>query len=136
MSGGISQSEGSSLAFDLGSSDDLTRKNHGGRYGSIIFVAVITVNRTVPRPRFIMEHLWSTIQGQECARSSAESEPSEESCHTPPAAEIPSVHKEEKYIVLVSSLLNLISMCCYVVCGSTALQTRHKEVWQNRTTVN
>ena len=28
-----SQSEGSSLAFDLGSSGDLTRKNHGGHYG-------------------------------------------------------------------------------------------------------
>ena len=38
--GTINQSEGSSLAFDLGSSDDLTRKNHGGRYGSFNFDAV------------------------------------------------------------------------------------------------
>ena len=51
-----------------------------------------------------------------------------ESCHTPPAAEIPSLHKEAKYIVFISSLLNLISMCCWSVCGSRALQTRHKEV--------
>ena len=35
------------MAFDLGSSDDLTRKNHGGRYGSFIFDAVTAFNRTV-----------------------------------------------------------------------------------------
>ena len=56
MSGGISQSEGSSLAFDLGSSDDLTRKNHGGRYGSFIFDAVTAFSRTVSRPRCIVEY--------------------------------------------------------------------------------
>ena len=56
MSGGISQSEGSSLAFDLGSSDDLTRNNHGGRYGSFIFDAVTAFNRTVSRPRCIVEY--------------------------------------------------------------------------------
>ena len=33
--------------------------------------------------------------------SSEEAESSDESCHTPPAAEIPSVHKEEKYIVFI-----------------------------------
>ena len=35
------------------------------------------------------------------ALSSVESEPSDESCGTPPAAEIPSVHKEAKYIVFL-----------------------------------
>ena len=60
--------------------------------------------------------------------SSEEAESSDESCHTPPAAEIPSVHKEEKYIVFISSLLHLISMCCCSVCGSRALQTTRKEV--------
>ena len=54
--GTINQSEGSSLAFDLGSSDDLTRKNHGGRYGSFIFDAVTAFNRTVSRPRCIVEY--------------------------------------------------------------------------------
>ena len=54
--GTINQSEGSSLAFDLGSSDDLMRKNHGGRYGSFIFDAVTAFNRTVSRPRCIVEY--------------------------------------------------------------------------------
>ena len=52
-----SQSEGSSLAFDLGSSDDLTKKNHGGHYGSFIFDAVAAFNRTVSRPRCIVEYM-------------------------------------------------------------------------------
>ena len=68
------------------------------------------------------------ISEDDDALSYAESELSDESCHTPPAAEIPSVHKEAKYIVFISSLLNLISMCCWSVCGSRALQTRHEEV--------
>ena len=51
--------------------------------------------------------------------SSAESESSDESCHNPPAAEITSLHKETKYIVFISSLLNLISMCC---CSVTSLR--------------
>ena len=55
--GTISQSEGSSLAFDLGSSDDLTRKNNGGRYGSFIFDAVTAFNRTGSRPRCILEYM-------------------------------------------------------------------------------
>ena len=49
--GTINQSDGSSLAFDLGSSDDLTRKNQGGRYGSFIFDVVTAYNITVSRPR-------------------------------------------------------------------------------------
>ena len=60
--------------------------------------------------------------------SAEESESPDESSHTPPTAEIPSLHKEAKYIVFISSLLNLISMCCCSVCGSKALQTTRKEV--------
>ena len=60
--------------------------------------------------------------------SSSDSESSDESCHTSPAAEIPSLHKEAKYIVFFSSLLNLISMCCCSVCGSMTLQTTHTGV--------
>ena len=56
MSSAISQSEGSSLAFDLDSSDDLTRKNHGGHYGSFIFDAVTAFNRTVSWSRCIVEY--------------------------------------------------------------------------------
>ena len=54
-----SQSEGSSLAFDLGSSDTLTMKNHGGHYGSFIFDAVTAFSRTVSRPQCIVEYICS-----------------------------------------------------------------------------
>ena len=57
--------------------------------------------------------------------SSGDSESSDESGHTPPAVEMPSLHTEAKYIVFFSSLLNLISMCCCSVCGSRELQTTH-----------
>ena len=60
--------------------------------------------------------------------SAEESESPDESSHTPPTAEIPTAHKEAKYIVFISSLLHLISMCCCSVCGSKALQTTRKEV--------
>ena len=55
--------------------------------------------------------------------SAEESESPDESSHTPPTAEIPTAHKEAKYIVFVSSLLHLISMCCCSVCGSKARRT-------------
>lgn len=40
----------------------------------------------------------------------------------------PSVHKETKYIIFWTSLLQLISMCCCFECGSRALQTSTIEI--------
>ena len=47
--------------------------------------------------------------------SSGDSESSVESCHTPPAIEIPSLQQEAKYIDFSSSLINLILMCQKII---------------------